>query len=199
MTLPTSLPGAGDLIMIEDIYADLKNRMEKTVASLSKDYLKIRTGRATPTLLDGLVASYYGAPTPLNQMASITAPEARLLLLQPWDQTAISEIEKVILKSELGLVPQNDGKVIRINIPPLSQERRKELSKLVKKNAEEANVALRGIRREANELLKDLKKSKDISEDDQAKAETQVQKITDDFVGKIDQVAATKDKEILEF
>ncbi|MDR1085241.1 MAG: ribosome recycling factor [Deltaproteobacteria bacterium] len=185
--------------MLEDIYADLKNRMEKSLTSLARDYQKIRTGRATPALLDGLLASYYGTPTPLNQMASVTVPEARLLLLQPWDPTAIGEIEKVILKSELGLTPQNDGKVIRINIPPLSQERRKELSKLVKKTAEEAKVALRAIRREANDLVKDLKKSKDISEDDQAKAETQIQKITDDFVGRVDQTAQAKEKEILEF
>ncbi|MDR1577873.1 MAG: ribosome recycling factor [Deltaproteobacteria bacterium] len=185
--------------MLEDIYADSKARMEKTLTSLARDYQKIRTGRATPTLLDGLAANYYGAPTPLSQMASITAPEARLLLIQPWDPTSIGEIEKVILKSELGLTPQNDGKVIRVNIPPLTKERRKELSKLVKKTAEEAKVALRAIRREANELTKELKKSKDISEDEQAKAETQIQKITDDYVAKTDQAAAAKEKEILEF
>jgi ribosome recycling factor len=185
--------------MLDDIYADLNVRMDKSLNTLNKDYQKIRTGRATPALLDGLLANYYGTPTPLNQMASVSVPEARLLLLQPWDITAIGEIEKVILKSELGLTPQNDGKVIRINIPPLSQERRKDLSKLVKKTAEEAKVALRAIRREANDLVKDLKKSKDISEDDQAKAETQIQKITDGFVAKVDQTAAAKEKEILEF
>jgi ribosome recycling factor len=185
--------------MVDEILADLKSRMEKTITALTKDFQKIRTGRATPAILDGLAANYYGTPTPLTQMASITAPEARLLLLQPWDTTAIGEIEKVILKSELGLTPQNDGKVIRINIPALSQERRKELSKIVKKNAEEAKVAVRSLRREANDMLKDLKKSKEISEDDQAKAETQVQKVTDDFVSKVEALAATKDKEILEF
>jgi ribosome recycling factor len=173
--------------------------MEKTLNALARDYQKIRTGRATPALLDGLTANYYGTPTPLSQMASITVPEPRLLLIQPWDASVISEIEKVILKSELGLTPQNDGKVIRVNIPPLSQERRKDLAKLVKKEAEEAKVALRSIRREANELAKELKKSKDISEDQQAKAETQIQKITDEFVVKVDQAAAAKDKEILEF
>ncbi|MDR1608649.1 MAG: ribosome recycling factor [Deltaproteobacteria bacterium] len=185
--------------MLEDIYADLKKRMEKTLATLAKDYQKIRAGRATPTILDGLAANYYGALTPLSQMAAITAPEARLLLIQPWDPTALGEIEKVILKSDLGLTPQNDGKVIRVNIPALTQERRKELSKLVKKTAEEAKVALRAIRRETNDLVKDLKKSKDISEDDQAKAETQIQKITDGFVAKAEQAATTKEKEILEF
>jgi ribosome recycling factor len=185
--------------MIEEIYEEIKSRMEKALASLGKDFQKIRTGRATPAILEGLAANYYGALTPLTQMASITAPEARLLLLQPWDPTAIAEIEKVILKSELGLTPQNDGKIIRINIPPLSQERRKELGKLVRKNTEEAKVAIRGVRREANDMLKELKKSKEISEDEQANAEAQVQKITADFVGRADALAQAKEKEILEF
>lgn len=185
--------------MIDDIYSDLKDRMDKTVQALVKSFTKIRTGRATPALLDGLNADYYGASTPLTQMASITAPEPRLLLIQPWDTQAIGEIEKAILKSELGLTPQNDGKVIRIGIPALTQERRKDLAKLVKKNTEEAKVALRNIRRDANEMLKDLKKDKEISEDDQKKAEEHVQKLTDDFVKQADAAAATKDKEIMEF
>lgn len=185
--------------MADDIYNDLKDRMDKTVQALVKSFTKIRTGRATPALLDGLSADYYGTPTPLAQMASVTAPEPRLLLIQPWDAQAIGEIEKAILKSELGLTPQNDGKVIRITIPTLTQERRKDLSKLVKKNAEEAKVALRNIRREANEMLKEMKKEKEISEDDQKKAEEQVQKITDDFVKQADAAAGVKDKEILEF
>ncbi|UQZ91241.1 ribosome recycling factor [Deltaproteobacteria bacterium Smac51] len=185
--------------MVDDIYSDIKDRMDKTVQALVKSFTKIRTGRATPALLDGLSADYYGTPTPLTQMASITAPEPRLLMIQPWDAQAMGEIEKAILKSELGLTPQNDGKVIRITIPSLTQERRKDLSKLVKKNAEDAKVALRNIRREANEMLKDLKKEKEISEDDQAKAEAQVQKITDDFVKQVDSEAQVKEKEILEF
>ncbi|MDR2302754.1 MAG: ribosome recycling factor [Deltaproteobacteria bacterium] len=185
--------------MTDELFEDLKARMEKTLESLGRDFKKLRTGRATPALLDNLKANYYGTPTPLTQMASITAPEARLLVIQPWDASAISEIEKVILKSELGLTPQSDGKVIRINVPPLSQERRKELSKMVKKNAEEAKVAIRAIRREANETLKEQKKSKEISEDELAKAEVQVQKITDGYVEKVDKAAAAKDKEILEF
>ena len=185
--------------MVDDIYNDLKDRMEKTVQALEKSFTKIRTGRATPALLDGLSADYYGSPTPLTQMASITAPEPRLLMIQPWDAQAMGEIEKAILKSELGLTPQNDGKVIRITIPTLTQERRKELSKLVKKNAEDAKVALRNIRRDANEMLKDLKKDKEISEDDQSKAEAQVQKFTDDFVKQVDAAAVVKEKEIMEF
>jgi ribosome recycling factor len=132
-------------------------------------------------------------------MASITAPEPRLLMIQPWDAQAMGEIEKAIHKSELGLTPQNDGKVIRIAIPSLTQERRKDLSKLVKKNAEEAKVALRNIRREANDMLKDLKKDKEISEDEQVKAEAQVQKITDEFVKQADAAAAAKEKEIMDF
>ncbi|MDR2141817.1 MAG: ribosome recycling factor [Deltaproteobacteria bacterium] len=184
---------------MSEIYADLKTRMEKTLTALARDYQKIRTGRASPAILDGLVANYYGSPTPLSQMASISAPEARLLVIQPWDLTALGEIEKALLKSELGLTPQSDGKVIRVNIPALTQERRKELAKLVRKTAEEAKVALRAIRREANEMVKDLKKGKEIGEDDQQKAEAQIQKITDDFVVKVDQAAAAKDKEILEF
>ena len=185
--------------MVDDIYNDLKDRMDKTVQALVKSFTKIRTGRATPALLDGLSADYYGTPTPLSQMASITAPEPRLLMIQPWDTQAIAEIEKAVLKSELGLTPQNDGKVIRISIPTLTQERRKDLSKLVKKNTEEAKVALRNIRRDANELLKEMKKEKEISEDDQKKAEGEVQKITDDFVKQADAAAVTKDKEIMEF
>jgi ribosome recycling factor len=185
--------------MLEEIFEDEKSKMEKSLESLGRDFKKIRTGRATPALLDNLKANYYGTQTPLSQMASVTAPEARLLVIQPWDASAISEIEKVILKSELGLTPQSDGKVIRVNIPALSQERRKELSKLVKKNAEEAKVAVRAIRREANDTLKGLKKGKEISEDEQAKAETQIQKITDSYVEKIDKAATAKDKEILEF
>lgn len=185
--------------MVDDIYNDLRDRMDKTVQALVKSFTKIRTGRATPALLDGLSADYYGTPTPLSQMAAITAPEPRLLMIQPWDTQAIGEIEKAVLKSELGLTPQNDGKVIRISIPTLTQERRKDLSKLVKKNAEEAKVALRNIRRDANELLKDLKKEKEISEDDQKKAEGEVQKITDDFVKLADAAAMAKDKEIMEF
>ncbi|MCL2029472.1 MAG: ribosome recycling factor [Deltaproteobacteria bacterium] len=184
---------------IDAVYNDLKDRMDKAVQALSRGFTKIRTGRATPALLDGLTADYYGAPTPLAQMASITAPEPRLLLIQPWDTQAMGEIEKAILKSELGLTPQNDGKVIRITIPPLTQERRKDLSKLVRKNAEEAKVALRNLRREANETLKNLKKEKEISEDELSRAEAQVQKITDDFIKQAEATGGAKEKEIMDF
>ncbi|MDR2350737.1 MAG: ribosome recycling factor [Deltaproteobacteria bacterium] len=185
--------------MLDEIYTDLKSRMDKTMASLDKEFQKIRTGRATPAILDGLSANYYGTMTPLSQMASISVPEPRLLVLQPWDASALGEIEKVILKSDLGLTPQNDGKLIRLKIPVLSQERRKELAKLVGKGAEEAKIALRSLRREANDLLKELKTSKEISEDQQKKGETEVQKITNDYVAKADAAAAAKEKEIMEF
>ena len=185
--------------MIDEVHSDLKERMDKAVQTLAKGFAKIRTGRATPAILDGLTAEYYGTPTPLAQMASLTAPEPRLLMIQPWDTQAMGEIEKAILKSDLGLTPQNDGKIIRIAIPPLTQERRKELCKLVRKNAEEAKVAVRNIRRDANEVLKDLKKDKEISEDELNRAEAQVQKITDDFIRQVDAAAAAKEKEIMDF
>ena len=153
--------------LIQEVFEDAKDRMEKTLVALDRDLSRIRTGRASATLLDGIRIDYYGALTPLNQVASISVPEARLLLIQPWDTQVIGDIEKAILKSELGLTPQNDGKVIRIGIPPLSEERRKDLVKLVKKTAEESKVALRNVRRDANDMLKDLKKDKEISEDEQ--------------------------------
>ncbi|KXS56288.1 MAG: ribosome recycling factor [Candidatus Adiutrix intracellularis] len=184
---------------VDDIYGDLMDRMGKAVLALGKSFIKIRTGRATPALLDGLVADYYGVPTPLTQMASVITPDPHLLMIQPWDAQAMGEIEKAILKSELGLTPQNDGKVIRIIIPILTQERRKDLLKLIKKNAEEGRVAIRNIRRDANEMLKDLKKNKEISEDDLSKAETKVQKMTDDFIRQAEVIVVTKEKEIMEF
>ena len=185
--------------MLQEVFSDLKDRMEKAIAALERDLKKVRTGRASASLLDGIRAQYYGAPTPLSQMASISAPEARLLLVQPWDVQAIGEIEKAILKSELGLNPMNDGKVIRISIPPLSEERRRELVKVVKKMAEENKVAVRNIRRDANEMIKDLKKEKEISEDEQFKAQDEVQKITDEYVKKVDERIEVKEKEIMEF
>jgi ribosome recycling factor len=185
--------------MLDDVYSDMRTRMDKSIKALEKNFQKIRTGRAAPAILDGLAANYYGAATPLTQMASISVPEPRQLLIQPWDPSVIGEIEKVILKSDLGLTPQSDGKVIRISIPILSQERRKELAKAVSRTAEESKTAVRAIRREGNEFLKELKNSKEISEDQLAKGEAQVQKITDEFVGKVDAMAKEKTKEIMEF
>jgi len=184
--------------MLNDVYEDCKDRMNKVIANLEKDFKRLRTGRASVSVLEGIRVDYYGASTPLNQLATLSVPEPRLILIQPWDQSTIGEVEKAILKSELGLTPMNDGKIIRINIPPLTEERRRDLVKLVKKMAEEAKVAVRNVRRDANEMIKDLKKEKEISEDDAFKAQEEVQKITDDFIKKVDELSAAKEKEILE-
>jgi ribosome recycling factor len=185
--------------MLEEVFEDLKDRMEKTIVTLEKDLTKVRTGRASTALVDSICVDYYGTKTPLNQMASISVPEARLLLIQPWDTSVINDVEKAILKSELGLTPMNDGKLIRISIPPLSEERRRDLVKIVKKMAEESKVAVRNIRRDANEMLKELEKDKEISEDEKFRAQDDVQKATDEFIKKVDGVIEGKEKEILEF
>ncbi len=184
--------------MLNDIYADTRERMGKAVENLENEYKRLRTGRASVSLVEGIKMDYYGAPTPLNQLATLTIPEPRTIMIQPWDTSIIGEVEKAILKSELGLTPMNDGKLIRINVPPLTEERRKDLVKLIKKKAEETKVAIRNIRRDSNETLKELKKEKEISEDQQVKAQEETQKITDDFIKKVDSVLAVKEKEILE-
>jgi len=185
--------------MIEETYQETRDRMGKTITVLKNELKRIRTGRASASLLDGIKLDYYGTATPLNQTATIAVPESRLITIQPWDATIIKVIEKAILKSDLGLTPSNDGKLIRIAIPPLSEERRKELVKQVHRSCEEHKVAVRNIRRDANELLKGFKKDGDITEDDAFKAQDQVQKITDEYIEKIDEVYKEKEKEILEF
>ncbi len=185
--------------MIEETKQEAKESMEKAIAALSREFKRVRTGRATPALLDGIRADYYGAPTPLNQMASISVPEPRLILIQPWDPKSCEAIEKAILKSDLGLTPNNDGKVVRIAIPPLTEERRKELVKVVRKMGEEAKVAIRNARRDANEMLKEYKKEGEISEDDAFRGQEQIQKLTDEYVAKVDELVAEKEKEIMEF
>ena len=184
--------------MIDEIFEDLKDRMGKSIESLKREYSRLRTGRASISLLDGIRVSYYDTLTPLNQMASLAVPEPRLIVIQPWDKTAIEDIEKAILKSELGLTPINDGKVIRISIPPLTEERRKELVKVARKMSEENKVAIRNIRRDANEMLKDLKKEKEITEDDLYRSQEEVQKATDQFISQVDELCTAKEKEILE-
>jgi ribosome recycling factor len=185
--------------MIEETFQDAQERMEKTLVALRNELKRVRTGRASLSLLDGVKANYYGTPTPLSQMATISIPESRLITIQPWDASAIKEIEKAILKSDLGLTPSNDGKLIRIAIPPLSEERRKNLVKVVHKTCEEYKVAVRNIRRDTNELLKSFKKDGDISEDEAFKAQDKVQKMTDEHIEKIDAISKEKEKEILEF
>jgi ribosome recycling factor len=184
--------------MLNDVYVDARDRMQKALDTLEREYKRLRTGRASVSLVDSIRVEYYGNTTALNQLATLTIPEPRTIMIQPWDTSIISEVEKAILKSELGLTPMNDGKVIRISIPTLTQERRKDLVKVIKKMAEEAKVAMRNIRRDANEMLKDLKKEKEISEDEQFKAQDEAQKITDDFIKKVDSAYAAKEKEILE-
>jgi ribosome recycling factor len=185
--------------MIDETYQETQDRMGKTIAALKNELKRIRTGRASTSLLDGIRADYYGTSTPVNQMATVSVPESRLITIQPWDVTAIKEIEKAILKSDLGLTPSNDGKLIRIAIPPLSEERRKELVKLVHKSCEEYKVAVRNIRRDSNELIKGFKKDGDVSEDDAFKAQDQIQKITDEYISQIEGIYKDKEKEILEF
>jgi ribosome recycling factor len=185
--------------MLDDIYQDSRESMDKTIASLHNELNRVRTGRANLSLLDGIRVDYYGTLTPLNQMASLAVPESRLITIQPWDATVIKEIEKAILKSDLGLTPSNDGKLIRMAIPPLTEERRKQLAKSVHKTCEDHKIAIRNLRRDANEMLKSLKKDGDISEDDAFRGQDQVQKITDDFIAQIDTIYKDKEKEILEF
>lgn len=184
--------------MLNEVYEDAQDRMNKALESLQNDYKRLRTGRASVALVDGIKVEYYGTPTPISQLATLTVPEPRTIMIQPWDTTVIGEVEKAILKSELGLTPNSDGKVIRINIPVLTADRRRELVKVVKKMGEESKVAIRNIRRDVNEMIKDLKKDKTISEDDQFRAQEETQKITDDFIKKIDALYSAKEKEILE-
>jgi ribosome recycling factor len=184
--------------MVNDVMEELRSGMDKVIAHLKREFDRVRTGRASLSILDGIRVDYYGTPTPLNQVATLSIPDARLIMIQPWDQSVLGEIEKAIQKSELGLTPMNDGKIIRISIPPLTEERRKELVKLVKKTGEERKVDLRNHRRDANETLRDMKKEKEITEDDLYRHQEEVQKVTDQYIGKIDEVLKEKETEIME-
>jgi ribosome recycling factor len=183
---------------MEAIKADAKDRMDKSIESLKNDFNTIRTGRASSSLFDKIKVEYYGTPTPLNQVATISVPEARLVVIQPWDPTVLNEIEKAIQKSELSLNPSNDGKVIRINIPPLTEERRKEYVKMAKNMAEQARVAVRNIRRDANDSIKKMEKDGDITEDQSKKGHDDIQEMTDKHIEKIDALLEEKEKEIME-
>jgi ribosome recycling factor len=185
--------------MIESIFQETKDNMGKSIEALKNEFKRVRTGRASLSILDPIRVDYYGTLTPLNQMASLSIPESRLITIQPWDVSVIKDIEKAILKSDLGLTPANDGKLIRIAIPPLTEERRKQLVRSIQKKSEEFKIAVRNIRRDANELLKSLKKDGEISEDDAFRAQDQVQKITDEHIQLIDDICEEKEKEILEF
>ena len=183
---------------VKEIFKDADERMRKSVEHVQHELARIRTGRATPALLDVVKVEYYGNKVPLNQVATITAPEPRLLVIQPWEKRIIGDIERAILESELGLTPSNDGNVIRIPIPELSEERRQELIKLVKKFCEEGRIAIRNVRRDANDQIKKLEKNHEISEDERDRALEKVQELTDKHIEEIDQLLEKKEKEILE-
>jgi len=182
----------------KELISDAKRRMDKAIENLTHELAKIRTGRATPALLDSVKVEYYGQKVPLNQAATVTVPEPRLITIQPWEKSMLSEIEREILKADLGFNPSNDGTFIRVPIPQLSEERRKDLVKLVHKFAEETRIAVRNVRRDANEHLKKLEKSHEISEDDLENYLEEIQKRTDDHIKRIDEVMAHKEKEVLE-
>lgn len=184
--------------MIDAVHKETKDRMVKTIDALKKELQRVRTGRASANMLDSVKVDYYGTLTPLSQMASVSVPESRLITVQPWDATALKEIEKGILKANVGLTPSNDGKIIRISVPPLTEDRRKEIVKMVNKTCEEFKVAVRNIRRDANEVVKGLKKDGEVSEDQQNKALEKIQVMTDDHIKLIDAVYREKEKEVLD-
>lgn len=181
-----------------DVHKKLEEKMEKTISVMKEELATIRAGRANPNMLDRVMVDYYGTMTPIKQMAGVSAPEPRTILVQPWDKTAIGSIEKAILTSDLGFNPTNDGASIRINIPQLTEERRKDLIKVVGKVGEQAKVALRNERREANEIIKKMEKASELTEDDSKKAQDEVQKITDGHTKTIDELVAKKEKDIME-
>jgi len=183
---------------MKEVLNQAESKMKKTVDLLIKDYATLRAGRATPALLDKILVDYYGTPTPINQMATISAPEPRLLVIQPWDRNMLPQIEKAILKSDLGITPVSDSNVIRLSIPPLTEEKRKDLVKIINKKAEEGRIAIRNLRREANEQIKAAEKKGEISEDSAKRYLEDIQDLTDKYIKNIDNVAAAKEKEIME-
>lgn len=184
--------------IIESVTSETKQRMEKSIDNLKKEFSRIRTGRATPTLLEGIPIDYYGSPMPINQVATVSVPEARMLVIQPWEKSMCGTIEKAIQASDLGLNPQNDGNIIRLPIPPLSEERRKDLCKNCKKISEECKIAVRNIRRDSNDKLKKAEKNKEITQDEEKKALDNIQKMTDKHITAVDDQLAIKEKEIME-
>lgn len=185
-------------MMTTEIKKQAQTKMDKAIQVLKKDLAAIRAGRANPALLDKVVVEYYGADTPLNQVANISTPDPRSLVVQPWDPSILADVERAIINSDLGLTPNNDGKVIRITIPMLTEERRNELIKVVKKTGEESKVAIRNIRREANDELKKLGKEGEITEDESRRGQDEIQKMTDRYIKEVDQVIRQKEKEMLE-
>jgi ribosome recycling factor len=184
--------------MVKDVVAKTRAAMDKSVEALKKDFTKVRTGRASAALLEDIRIDYYGTPTPLNQIGTLAVPEPRLITIQPWEKKLIPEIEKAILKSDLGLNPASDGQLVRVVIPALTEERRREMVKMIKRMGEEAKIAIRNLRRDANDSLKKMEKSKEISEDDLKRGEKEIQDLTDAYVKKTDEVVAAKEKEVME-
>jgi ribosome recycling factor len=182
----------------QKVYTDVEKKMQASLDAFRKELNSIRTGRASLSLLDGITVPYYGVTTPLNQVATLSVPESRLITIQPWDSSVIGEVEKAILKSNLGLTPTSDGRVLKIPIPPLTEERRKQLVRLVKKLNEDCKVAMRNVRRDGNDDLKNLEKEKKISEDELRRAQEQVQKLTDKYIAMAEQVMTQKEKEVME-
>ncbi|HWR39711.1 MAG TPA: ribosome recycling factor [Patescibacteria group bacterium] len=183
---------------IKEVHASHEERMKKAIEALRKEYATLRAGRATPSLLDKVMVDYYGTPTPVNQVANISIPEPRAIVIQPWEKNMLAAIDKAIQKSDLGLTPNSDGSVIRLNIPQLNQQRRTELVKMVHKKAEDSRVAVRNLRRDANDAIKKIEKDKTVSEDEAKKAQDDMQKLTDKYIKEIDQIMNAKEKEIME-
>ena len=184
--------------MIDDLLGDADRRMQKAIEALKQDLTAIRTGRASSALVDRITVDYYGTPTPISQVATISVPEARLLVIQPWDRKQLADIEKAIQKSDLGINPSNDGQVIRLAIPPLNEERRRDMVKTVHKKLDEHKVAIRNVRRDAHDKLRDREKKKEISEDELKRSTDRLQKLTDRFVDEMDKIGKSKEQEILE-
>ena len=183
---------------MQELFLEIELKMKQAVDHLHEELKHLRTGRASLLILDGVLVDYYGTPTPLNQVGTLAVPEPRMITIQPWEKNLIPEIEKAILKSDLGLNPASDGQLVRLVFPPLTEERRKEMVKQVKRMGEDAKVSVRNARRDANDAIKKLEKDKEISEDDMKRGEKEVQEITDDFVSKVDDVIAEKEKELME-
>jgi len=195
---PFALYPFSSLLMLNDVYNETEAQMQKAIDSLTREFAGIRTGRASVGILDGIKVEYYGTLTPLNQIATLSVPESSLIVIQPWDVSVIKVVEKALLKSDLGITPSNDGKVIRLAIPALTEDRRKELAKMIKKKAEDKKVAIRQVRRDSNDMLKALEKDKEITEDELHAGQDKVQKITDQYIAAVDDITAKKEKEVLE-
>lgn len=184
--------------MVSQVHSEAETKMRKAEEALKKDLAAIRTGRASPSLLDHLRVDYYGTPTPVQQVANVSVPDPRMIVIQPWDRSMLAVIEKAVLKSDLGLMPTNDGNVIRLPVPPLTEDRRKELAKMVRKRVEEGRISLRNIRRDAIEEFRKMEKDKELSADDDKRAQDQLQKLTNAFTAEVDKIGQSKESELLE-